>query len=74
MQRREFSLRRWCCRHRHVDRRRQQPAGEGSYEYDGRALTADQKLGRDTWYFWTAGNQKFWRQDGRHSPAATSIC
>jgi hypothetical protein len=36
--------------------------GEGSYEYDGRALTAEQKLGRDTWYFWTAGNQKFWRK------------
>ena len=32
-----------------------------SYEYDGRALTADQRIGRDTWYFWTAGNQKFWR-------------
>ena len=37
-------------------------AGEGSYEYDGRSLTAEQKLGRDTWYFWTAGNQRFWRR------------
>ena len=38
-----------------------QPAAD-SYEYEGRALTADQKIGRDTWYFWTAGNQKFWRR------------
>ena len=38
--------------------------GEGSYEYDGRSLTAEQKLGRDTWYLWTAGNQKFWRRMG----------
>ena len=33
-----------------------------TYEYDGRMLTAEQKLGRDTWYFWTAGDQKFWRR------------
>ena len=38
-----------------------QPATD-SYEYEGRVLTADQKIGRDTWYFWTAGNQKFWRR------------
>ena len=36
--------------------------GLDSYEYGGRALTAEQQTGRDTWYFWTAGNQKFWRK------------
>jgi hypothetical protein len=40
-----------------------QPASDNeSYEYDGRALTAEQKIGRDTWHFWTAGNEKFWRK------------
>ena len=25
-------------------------------------LTAEEKIGRDTWHFWTGGNEKFWRQ------------
>ena len=33
-----------------------------TYAYDNRTLTAEQQLGRDTWYFWTAGDQKFWRR------------
>ena len=37
-------------------------AQQDSYEYDGRTLTAEQNTGRDTWYFWTAGNEKFWRR------------
>lgn len=39
-----------------------QPQGADTYEYEGRSLTAEQKVGRDTWYFWTAGNEKFWRK------------
>jgi cytochrome c5 len=33
-----------------------------TYEYDNQKLTPEQQLGRDTWYFWTAGDQKFWRR------------
>lgn len=32
---------------------------EDDYGYGGR-LTDTQRIGRDTWYFWTGGNQKFW--------------
>jgi hypothetical protein len=37
-------------------------AGKDTYEYDNQQLTDEQRLGRDTWYFWTAGDQKFWRK------------
>jgi cytochrome c5 len=33
-----------------------------AHDYGSDTLTAEQKAGRDTWYFWTAGNQKFWRR------------
>ena len=36
--------------------------GKDTYEYDSQRLTDEQRLGRDTWYFWTAGDQKFWRK------------
>jgi hypothetical protein len=36
--------------------------GAESYAYEGRTLTPEQNVGRDTWYFWTAGNEKFWRR------------
>ena len=32
---------------------------EEDYGYGSR-LTDVQRAGRDTWYFWTGGNQKFW--------------
>lgn len=32
---------------------------EDDYGYGGR-LNETERLGRDTWYFWTGGNQKFW--------------
>jgi hypothetical protein len=32
---------------------------EEDYGY-GNRLTPEQREGRDTWYFWTAGNEKFW--------------
>lgn len=35
---------------------------DDSYEDGGRTLTAKERAGRDTWYFWTAGNEKFWRR------------
>ena len=32
---------------------------EEDYGY-GKTLTPEQREGRNTWYFWTGGNQKFW--------------
>ena len=37
-------------------------SSKDTYEYDNEKLTEEQRLGRDTWYFWTAGDQKFWRR------------
>ena len=36
------------------------PQDESDYGYAGRYLTDAQRAGRDTWYFWTGGNEKFW--------------
>ena len=33
---------------------------ESDYGYANRYLTDAQRAGRDTWYFWTGGNEKFW--------------
>lgn len=33
-----------------------------SYECYGRGLTPQESRGRDTWYFWTAGGERMWRQ------------
>ncbi len=33
---------------------------EADYGYANRYLTDAQRAGRDTWYFWTGGNEKFW--------------
>jgi hypothetical protein len=38
------------------------PPTLGAHDYSADALTAEQRAGRDTWYFWTGGNQKFWRR------------
>lgn len=43
----------------------QQPYGsqvytDDDYGYGGRGLTDLERKGRDTWYFWTGGNEKFW--------------
>ncbi|MGE3888023.1 MAG: hypothetical protein AB7H81_16440 [Vicinamibacterales bacterium] len=35
------------------------------YGYANRYLTPEQREGRDTWYFWTGGNQKFWAEMAR---------
>ena len=38
-----------------------QPAQYGSEQnYGYGSLTDAQRAGRDTWYFWTGGNEKFW--------------
>ena len=33
-----------------------------TYESGYGSDTPDQRLGRDTWYFWTAGDERFWRR------------
>ena len=33
---------------------------EADYGYGNRKLTDAERAGRDTWYFWTGGNEKFW--------------
>ena len=40
----------------------QGPPGDEDFGYGGRYLTPQQREGRNTWYFWTGGNQKFWVQ------------
>jgi cytochrome c5 len=37
------------------------------YGYGGRPLTPQQREGRDTWYFWTGGNEKFWVEMARYT-------
>ena len=36
--------------------------GEDTYESGGAKLSAVERRGRDTWYFWTGGDQRLWRQ------------
>src|SRR5687767_9886721 len=36
----------------------QKPVSDDDYGYA--YLTDEQRAGRDTWYFWTGGNEKFW--------------
>jgi hypothetical protein len=48
------------------ERAQQQPGYPSPYQtdedygYGSRNLTPEQRAGRDTWYFWTGGNEKFW--------------
>ena len=37
---------------------------EDDYGYGSR-LSAEERRGRDTWYFWTGGNEKFWVEMAR---------
>jgi hypothetical protein len=38
-----------------------QPAAQvDDFGYDPRYFTAEQREGRDTWYFWTGGSERFW--------------
>lgn len=36
-------------------------AESNTYEYGGGNLSALEREGRNTWYFWTGGGEKFWR-------------
>lgn len=58
---RPFDTRRDATATRFAGRGNAQPGygSEEDYGYGGR-LTDIQRVGRDTWYFWTGGNQKFW--------------
>jgi RoxA-like, cytochrome c-like len=43
------------------------------YGYEGRYLTPEQREGRNTWYFWTAGSQKFWVDMARVTEGNVSL-
>jgi hypothetical protein len=43
-----------------------QPAAQtDDYGYDPKYLNAEQREGRDTWYFWTGGGERFWVEMAR---------
>ena len=43
-----------------------QPATQtDDYGYDPTYFTAEQREGRDTWYFWTGGGERFWVEMAR---------
>jgi cytochrome c5 len=44
-----------------------------SYEYGGENLTAEQREGRNTWYFWTGGGENFWREVARITHGVTDL-
>lgn len=49
-----------------------------NYQYDdyqsgGANLTPEERQGRDTWYFWTAGDQRLWRQIAIITNGATDL-
>ena len=50
----------------------QQP-GYGDYGYGNRPLTPEQREGRDTWYFWTGGDQQFWVEMARITEGNVSL-
>lgn len=49
----------------HAAMQPQYPPGDGDYGYEKQYLTDEQRHGRDTWYFWTAGNERFWLKMAR---------
>jgi hypothetical protein len=49
------------------------PAYNDSYEYGGQKLSALQQQGRNTWYFWTGGGEKFWRQVAKTTHGITDL-
>ena len=46
---------------------------EDTYDYNGTNLTPDQRAGRNTWYFWTGGGEKFWRQVAQITHGITDL-
>jgi len=51
----------------------QYPAKNDSYEYGGESLTPQQRAGRNTWYFWTGGGEKFWREVAKITHGVTDL-
>ncbi len=49
------------------------PAGSDTYEYGGQALSAQEREGRNTWYFWTGGGEKFWRYTAQITHGITDL-
>lgn len=49
------------------------PDPSDTYEYGGQYLTDLQKEGRNTWYFWTGGGEKFWRYTARITHGITDL-
>src|SRR5260370_28641129 len=47
--------------------------GNDSYYEGGAKLTELERQGRDTWYFWTAGDQALWRQIAIITNGATDL-
>jgi hypothetical protein len=44
-----------------------------TYEYGGQELTPLEKQGRNTWYFWTGGGEKFWRHTAQITHGITDL-
>lgn len=44
-----------------------------SYQYGGEHLTPEQREGRNTWYFWTGGGEKFWRYTAKITHGVTDL-
>ena len=44
-----------------------------SYQYGGERLTPEQREGRNTWYFWTGGGEKFWRFTAKITHGVTDL-
>jgi len=52
----------------------QPPSGEpDTYEYGGQNLTSLERQGRNTWYFWTGGGEKFWRYTAKITHGITDL-
>lgn len=49
------------------------PQSNNSYEYGGERLTPEQREGRNTWYFWTGGGEKFWRHAAKITHGVTDL-
>lgn len=47
--------------------------GIDSYNYGGAKLSSLERRGRDTWYFWAAGDQRLWRQIAITTNGATDV-
>jgi hypothetical protein len=44
-----------------------------TYEYGGHNLTPVERAGRNTWYFWTGGGEKFWRLTAQITHGITDL-